>query len=438
MIKNCKSCFNNFEITNSDLEFYKKVSPEIGGIKQFIPAPSYCYRCRQNRKLTWRNERTLYRRKCDLTNKDIVSTYHPDSNFKVYEFNEWFTDKWDPMDYAQEFDFSKTFFEQFNELHLTVPLPSLFVYAGSENSDYTNLSQNNRNAYLIFAASHNEDCMYSTYLQRNRDVVDCFFIFDSELCYECIDCYNCYNVLYSNYSNNCSDSYFLQNCIGCSECFGCVSLRNKKYHLFNKEYSKENYQKEVNKILAQQDFINNVRKEMKSLLMETPQPYYSGINNENITGDHVSFSKNTFHSFDCTYLEDCKNCTWMHKAKDCYDCYAWGLDAELGYENHLCGDNVFHVLFSECCFSGVSNLLYSRYCTQNCNKLFGCIGLKQKQHCILNKQYSKKEYETLVPKIIQHMKETGEWGEFFLKNIHLMVIMNLLLKSIFHYQKIKF
>jgi hypothetical protein len=31
----------------------------------------------------------------------------------------------------------------------------------------------------------------------------------------------------------------------------------------------------------------------------------------------------------------------------------------------------------------------------------------------LNKQYSKEEYENLVPKIIEHMQQTGEWGEFF-------------------------
>jgi len=31
----------------------------------------------------------------------------------------------------------------------------------------------------------------------------------------------------------------------------------------------------------------------------------------------------------------------------------------------------------------------------------------------LNKQYSKEEYEELVPKIVEHMKQTREFGEFF-------------------------
>ena len=48
-----------------------------------------------------------------------------------------------------------------------------------------------------------------------------------------------------------------------------------------------------------------------------------------------------------------------------------------------------------------------------CNDCFGCVGLKHKQHCILNKQYTKEEYEALVPKIIAEMRADGEWGEFF-------------------------
>jgi hypothetical protein len=38
--------------------------------------------------------------------------------------------------------------------------------------------------------------------------------------------------------------------------------------------------------------------------------------------------------------------------------------------------------------------------------------MKHASYCILNKQYSREEYEKLVPKIIEHMRRTGEWGEF--------------------------
>jgi hypothetical protein len=48
-----------------------------------------------------------------------------------------------------------------------------------------------------------------------------------------------------------------------------------------------------------------------------------------------------------------------------------------------------------------------------CSHCFGCIGLKHQEYCILNKQYSKEEYEEILPKIVDHMRKTEEWGEFF-------------------------
>jgi hypothetical protein len=56
--------------------------------------------------------------------------------------------------------------------------------------------------------------------------------------------------------------------------------------------------------------------------------------------------------------------------------------------------------------------MYSQFCYHS-KDLFGCVGLNQKQYCIFNKQYTKEEYEKLVPKIIEHMQKTGEWGKFF-------------------------
>lgn len=41
------------------------------------------------------------------------------------------------------------------------------------------------------------------------------------------------------------------------------------------------------------------------------------------------------------------------------------------------------------------------------------MGLRNKSYCIFNKQYSKEEYEALVARIKEIMKEKGEYGEFF-------------------------
>jgi hypothetical protein len=55
---------------------------------------------------------------------------------------------------------------------------------------------------------------------------------------------------------------------------------------------------------------------------------------------------------------------------------------------------------------------YSFNCHSSKN-LFACAGLRTSEYCILNKQYTKEEYERLVPKIIEKMRAAGEWGEFF-------------------------
>jgi hypothetical protein len=59
-----------------------------------------------------------------------------------------------------------------------------------------------------------------------------------------------------------------------------------------------------------------------------------------------------------------------------------------------------------------NDLFYSDSCNSS-HDCFGCVGLHHKEYCILNKQYSKEEYEKTKAKIIDHMKKSGEWGQFF-------------------------
>jgi hypothetical protein len=45
------------------------------------------------------------------------------------------------------------------------------------------------------------------------------------------------------------------------------------------------------------------------------------------------------------------------------------------------------------------------------------VGINNLSYCILNKKYSKEDYEILAAKIIEHMEKTGEWGRFFPPNL---------------------
>ena len=85
------------------------------------------------------------------------------------------------------------------------------------------------------------------------------------------------------------------------------------------------------------------------------------------------------------------------------------------------GQGASNIKFSQLILRTSSDTEYSLNSmgVKNC---FGCIGLKSKQYCILNKEYSKEAYEALLPKIKEHMMTMPyrdakgreyRYGEFF-------------------------
>jgi hypothetical protein len=98
---------------------------EKGKIKYLIPTPTLCPDCRNQRRLTWRNDRKLYKRKCGITEKSIISIFSPDKDFIVYDLDFWWSDNWKIENYFLEIDFKKSFFSQFEELLKIVPKRAL-------------------------------------------------------------------------------------------------------------------------------------------------------------------------------------------------------------------------------------------------------------------------------------------------------------------------
>ena len=99
----CQNCKKDFVIEPEDFNFYEKIK---------VPPPTWCPECRLIRRMILTNERTLYKRKCDLTGKDIFSMYPADVPYPVYETEAWYGDGWDPYQYGRDYDFSRPFFEQ--------------------------------------------------------------------------------------------------------------------------------------------------------------------------------------------------------------------------------------------------------------------------------------------------------------------------------------
>lgn len=417
MNKTCKQCGQNFTIFDEDLKFYEKISPIFNKKKFPIPPPNLCPDCRQQRRLTFRNERILYYRTCDLTGKKIISLYSPDKKNKVYNTADWWKDKWDAKDYARDFDSARPFFEQFYELMLDVPEISLMNDDGrsSENCAYTNDFAYSKNCYLCFVTWYNESCAYSTGIHYSKDTFDSLDTMNSELCYETIDCDNCYRGVYLQYSEGCNDCYFGYDLRSCKNCFKCAGLKNKQYYIENKPYSKEEYEKNLkDALLSSYENFEKAKKEYFEFLLKVPHRNVFVVNCENCRGNKLKNCKNVwgFESYGC---EDCRYIYHCSPLKDCYDLTNTG-KSELCYDTVVSNDAYGSFFTNECW--NTNNSYYCNHCF-NCDYLFGCSGLKKQKYCIFNKQYSKEEYEELATKIIENMikpssgEQADEWGEFF-------------------------
>jgi hypothetical protein len=417
MNKTCRQCSSGFEIGLRDQELYKMVSPRIKGEVFELPLPRDCPDCRQQRRVAYRNESVLYKRKCDFSGESIVSTYHHDCEFPVYSQEVFWGDKWDALKYGQEVDFGRSFTEQFGELSRKVPRLGI-VNKQSQNSDYCNFSFANKNCYLTFGSHYEEDCMYGRYSTKNKDCMDYFWCYGSTLCYECMFCSNCYGCVQLERSEQCSDCYFSYDLKGCKNCLFSSNLRNKQYYIFNKEHTKEEYEDYFEKLkISSEGQWGKLREGWLKFRTENAifRDVYQ-VNCVDCEGNDHQNSKNLKH---CFASSDCEDCAYGVQMDNCFNCID---NSHLGYDKcdllyNCVGNNGNYK--SICCDScwHSSELLYCNLCfsSKNC---FGCIGLHQKQYCIFNKQYSQEEYEEIVPRLIEGMIETGEWGEFFSKELY--------------------
>ena len=350
--------------------------------------------------------------------------YSPDSGYKVYEKEVWLTDAWDPLTYGREYDFSRPFFEQFNELLHEVPLKNLNVVNGVQ-SDYSNNFTDPKNCYLCFNGSESEDCLYSHGITFCHNCVDTSHLSKCESCYDSfwltsgttnIGCNNCESSL---------NMWFSKNCVGCSDCIGCVSLRNKQYHIFNEPRSKEEYQAKLKELnLGSYRGYEAFKAKTHKFWEKFPNKFLEGFQNTDVSGDYIDHSKNVKNSFLVRDGENLKFCQYLQElpgCKDSYDWSIWGDNGQLMYECHASGIGTHNVRFSLFIQENAFDVEYSMVCSGSSN-LFGCVGVRKKEYCILNKQYSKEEYEALVPKIREQMKtmpyrdkagRTYAYGEFF-------------------------
>lgn len=415
---NCQNCKKEFQIESEDLNFYEKIK---------VPPPTWCPECRLKRRMNWRNERSLYKRKCNAPDhiEELISIFPQNKPWCIYDPKYWWSDKWNPLDYGLKYNFTVSFFSQLSDLLGKTPFISLFE-TNNVNCSYCNISSEDRECYLSIGSVGNEKAMYINRTAFSKDSLDLYMGNRNELCYETLNCNECYKLIFSADCTQCVESAFLYNCVNCLNCINCANLRNKSYCISNKQYSKEEYFNELTLLnLGSFKSLEKLKNKYKKILLNTLRKFAIIYKSNNTTGNNVQNANNCKSCFGIVgpaSAENCKYLSWGgYGTKECYDLGSgFGPSIEFSYECFDAGEKDSNIYFS-IGIHGCFNIYYCNQCHGSSN-LFGCVGLRSKSYCILNKQYTKEEYEELVPKIIQHMNDMPyvdkkgriyKYGEFF-------------------------
>jgi hypothetical protein len=409
----CSACGEKLKHSPSAIEgLLGKQAFRFAGQSHSFPPSSLCSDCRHQRRLAFRNERSLYHRFSAATGERILSLYHErplwGEAYQVLTEEQWRSETFNPFDYGREIDFSRSFFEQYSELHKAVPRMSI-VNLQNENSPYTSHTGYSRNCYLLPCSENCEDCYYGRFLQSCKSCLDCTSATKCELCFESFQIANCYNCAFLSLSEGCSECYFSEGLVGCRSCLFCTNLRQGEYQIYNKPVSKAEFESRKEELLSSAENTARARAEWERIRLARAHRPANIRNCEDCSGDFLLDSRGCVGCQDVTGCEDCRDVLIGYKLKDTYSSSNIYLDCELCYEI-LGSAQLYHCAFGFYVFRS-RDVIYSEYIYDS-EDLFGCVGLTRAKNCILNRQYSASEYQQLAARLVEHMQSTGEWGQF--------------------------
>lgn len=292
------------------------------------------------------------------------------------------------------------FYQELQKLIISKPKPPSIILF-SEHCEYGNNLYYSKNAFYCFDSAQLTDCMYiyDSYMVHNS--IDCDYTVESELCYESVDAFKCFNCDYLEYCDHMTNASFSYNCSGCTDIFGCVNLTNKSFCIFNRQLTENEYHEKVKffKTLSPEKILTTVEK-LKKLY---PKTQTIGGHNENTTyGNYLHYNKNCYLCFDAAHDENCAYVYDTFYSKTTLDGTYSGRNVEVSYQIVSSADifNCDYTVWSKKCLD--SAYLFGCY---NVKNSLGCVDLTNKQYCILNRQFSKEEYERISAPIIAELSQ---------------------------------
>ncbi len=398
----CRLSGERFYVRPEDIAFYR----EIG-----VPLPTLKPSERMRRRLAYSSGYNLFRVSSATSGKPVISVYPPNTPYKIYEHEIWFSDQWNPLEFGRIPDMHNDFFSQFHALQRAVPRPNLNNDSSNVNSNYVNNSIYLKNCYMTFDSLYGENLYYFECCLQNKDCMDSWSMNRSDTCYKCWgdDLWRCF---FCEYTFDSRESWFLYDCRNCDHCFMSANLRNKQYYFNNEPLTKEEYAQRLNAInlgdyAVLQEYLEKFQ-ELKKRAIKRENFNERAINS---TGDWIYDSKDCHNVM---YIYESQRVAYAlggYKYRDSYD-ICGGQNAERCYElMTISTENNYGIKFSTA-INNSHNLEYCDLCL-NCSNCFGCVGLRNKQFCILNKQYSETTYWETLDALKTAMLSRGEYGEFF-------------------------
>ena len=383
---------------------------EIGWYKKFnVPPSRYSPNARMKLVMGYFVLFDMWYNKHADTGASIISTTHPASGIRVLPDSEWFAR--DFSSHGQDVEVSASFFDQLYSLSRRVPIASTFNYKVPENS-VAFISLGDQDSYFVLACrskrsffcGNAQDIEDSAELVAVENVRQSYAVVHSQRIFKgrfLLECYDCI------------DSSFLFDCRNCESCFGATNQRNKKYLWFNEQLSQEEWQQRFSEIdLRSQKELDEMQKRFAELMhQQAVWPENFNINAVDSSGEYINESTNVRDGY---YVM--RGCRDLDNA-----CYAFGLpsndcytvSAPIGASDCYYGigqEQCSQVRFAMSILSRNMNTEYCNVCydVENC---FGCVGLRHKKFCILNKQYSEGEYWQKLDELKCAMLDRGEYGE---------------------------
>ena len=344
-------------------------------------------------------------------NNWLVTKYKESTRIpKVYSLDEYIENYETIIQKSSYVDLWSVFFENFRKLFLNIGFPATYQFFWCENTKFADVVHESKNVYLsFFVTTWSQNILYSLSVKQNSNSVfnSIFVSKSSQNIYSSVSITESFNIFFSQWIYNSNNIRFSKNLTWCFECIACSNLENQSYCIKNQKFTREEYIDKKNEIMKWKDRFSSIYNQLFKIHFQNHNSincvWWSIVESENI--DNWLYIYNIKNSWNV--IMQASDIGW----KNIYDSILWGSWETYDLYASI-GAWICNHLYSSIQCGTCTNMFYSMFC-ESSSFCLGCIGLKNKSYCILNKQYTKEERYEKVDEIFADMEAEWTLGQFF-------------------------